>query len=220
MNNLFLSKETTVPTRERILKTLLTRERCKINELAEAVNINPISVRHHINKLEADGLVNSIEEKQGVGRPHRLYFLTEKGHDQFPTRYLRLTVRLMEQLKETLPQPMLKKLFSQIAHDIASDYYSVIEGLSIEARLNIITELLGDEGFSVEWEKRDDKYLIHGASCPYFQIGQLHPEICTMDQELISSILSLPATKIKCILSGDNRCSYIIHDPKLNGQST
>jgi predicted ArsR family transcriptional regulator len=40
-------------TRERVLQTLLTQERCTINELAEAVEINPISVRHHITKLEA-----------------------------------------------------------------------------------------------------------------------------------------------------------------------
>jgi len=39
-------------TRERVLHTLLTRERCTINELAKEVEINPISVRHHITKLQ------------------------------------------------------------------------------------------------------------------------------------------------------------------------
>jgi predicted ArsR family transcriptional regulator len=29
-------------TRERVLKTLLTQEQCTINELAQAVDINPI----------------------------------------------------------------------------------------------------------------------------------------------------------------------------------
>ena len=84
-------------TRERVLETLLSKKRCTINELAEAVDINPISVRHHITRLEADGLVNSAEERHGVGRPRRIYFLTESGMEQFPTRYLRLTMRLLEQ---------------------------------------------------------------------------------------------------------------------------
>jgi len=75
------------------------------------VDINPISVRHHINRLEADGLVTSEEERHGVGRPRRLYFLTEKGRERFPTRYIRLTMRLLEQLKEAMPQPMIAKLF-------------------------------------------------------------------------------------------------------------
>jgi DeoR family suf operon transcriptional repressor len=71
-------------TRDLVLKTLLTRQRCTVNELAEAVGINPISVRHHVTRLEADGLVTSEEVRHGVGRPRRLYFLTENGMEQFP----------------------------------------------------------------------------------------------------------------------------------------
>ena len=90
--------EQTKTTRQRVMQTLLSRQRCTINELAEVVSINPISVRHHITRLEADGLVSSEEEKHGVGRPRRLYFLTEEGQERFPSRYLRFTIRLLEQL--------------------------------------------------------------------------------------------------------------------------
>ncbi len=38
-------------SRDRVLQTLLAREKCTINELAEAVELNPISIRHHIVKL-------------------------------------------------------------------------------------------------------------------------------------------------------------------------
>src|SRR5512133_927355 len=102
-------------TRDRVMQTLLARERCTINDLAEAVDINGISVRHHINRLEAEGLVNSEEERHGVGRPRRWYFLTEKGREQFPTRYIRLTMRILEQLKETLPPAVVARLFQQVA---------------------------------------------------------------------------------------------------------
>ncbi len=55
-------------TREKVMRTLLTRPRITINELAENVGINPISVRHHISSLAAEGLVESEEERHGVGR--------------------------------------------------------------------------------------------------------------------------------------------------------
>lgn len=99
MNSSLQLDENTISTRQRVLRTLLAQERCTVNDLALSVNINPISVRHHISKLEADGLVDFVEEKHGVGRPRRLYFLSEKGREQFPTRYLRLIIRLLEQLK-------------------------------------------------------------------------------------------------------------------------
>src|SRR5512139_3443927 len=114
-------------TRERVLQTLLLRERCTINELADAVDINPISVRHHINRLEADGLVVSTEERHGVGRPRRYYYLTDNGHEHFPTRYLRLTLRLLQQLKETVPLPLVNKLFAEMAHDLAANYSTELD---------------------------------------------------------------------------------------------
>jgi predicted ArsR family transcriptional regulator len=189
---------------------MLVRERCTINDLAKAVDINPISVRHHIAKLEAEALVSSDEERHGVGRPRRMYFLTEKGREQFPTRYVRLTLRLLEQLKETLPSPVVERLFTQIAMEMASGYRSEAEGLNAEQRLELVQRLLTSEGFDVEVEKQEDNYLIRESNCPYYHVGQNHPEVCSVDQTLISTILEVPAQKIQCMLHGDAHCTYVI----------
>ncbi len=201
-------------TRDRVLHTLLAKERCTINELADSVDINPISVRHHISRLEADGMVTSEEEKHGVGRPRRLYFLTEKGRERFPTRYIRLTLRLLEQLKESLPKPMVSKLFSEIASDLASDYANKIEGLTIDERLSMIQKLLSSEGFQLELEKDGDRYLLREINCPYYHIGQTHPEVCEIDQTIITTLLDMPAVKVQCILDGDAHCTYLIQKIK------
>jgi predicted ArsR family transcriptional regulator len=197
-------------TRERVLQTLLARERCTINELAEVVDINPISVRHHINRLEAEGMVSSEEERHGVGRPRRLYYLTEHGREQFPTRYVRLTLRLLEQLKETMPSSMVDRLFAQMAEDMAAGYTNEVVHLSVEDRLDLVQQLLTDEGFTVEWERQGDFYHIRESNCPYLHVGQNHPEVCTVDQTLISTLLDIPASKIQCMLYGDAHCTYII----------
>ena len=181
-------------TRDLVLKTLLTRQKCTINQLAEAVGINPISVRHHVTKLEASGMITFEEERHGVGRPHRLYFLTDKGMEQFPTRYLRLTVRLLSQLKDTLPDSMINHLFAQIADEMVDEYSSELDlrALPLEQRLDIVQDLLSREGFTIDWKRKDDEYLIQETSCPYYHVGQTHPEICTVDETLISSVLSVP----------------------------
>jgi predicted ArsR family transcriptional regulator len=199
-------------TREKVLRTLLSRPRITINELAENVGINPISVRHHISSLQAEALVDSEEERHGVGRPRRVYFLTEAGVEKFPTRYVRLTVRLLEQLKETMPAAMVNKLFSEIAKDLLMENVpsADLEKLSMEERLNLMQNLLRKEGFSIEWERKGNEYLIHETSCPYYHIGQDHPEVCAVDQILISSVLSVPAAKTKCLLNGDHFCTYVV----------
>jgi len=200
-------------TRDRVLQTLLNRQRCTINEIAEAVDINPISVRHHITRLEAEGLVDSEEERHGVGRPRRVYFLTENGLERFPSRYMRLTIRLLEQLKGSLSSQMVSQLFAQMAEDVAADYQAQLKDMSMEERLNLVAELLREEGFNVEWEKGKNEYIIREVGCPYYHVGQNHPEVCSVDQTLISRMLSVPAEKVQCLLHGDAHCTYII--PKI-----
>jgi DeoR family suf operon transcriptional repressor len=198
-------------TRNLVLETLLSHPRSTVNEVADIVEINPISVRHHLISLQAEGLVTSEEERHGVGRPRLIFYLTEKGMEKFPTRYLRLTTRLLDQLKETLPSPVVSNLFTQMAADLTQDYAQEIQTLPLEGRLDLIKKLLAQEGFTVEWEKQGDNYRINEISCPYYQLGQKHPEVCTVDHTLISTMLSIPAEKVQCILNGDSRCSFIIN---------
>jgi DeoR family suf operon transcriptional repressor len=199
-------------TREKVLRSLLTHPRSTINELSDAVGISPISIRHHIASLQAENLVICDDEIHGVGRPRQLFSLSEAGVEQFPTRYVKLTLRLLKGLKETMPEALVSDLFTQMAKELANDLAADVDttSLTFEERLALILELLRREGFSIEWEKVDDKFLIHEVTCPYYFIGQDHPEICTVDQVLISTFLNAPAEKTKCILNGDNICTYSI----------
>jgi predicted ArsR family transcriptional regulator len=132
--------------------------------------------------------------------------------EQFPTRYLKLTVRLLAQLKETLPKPMVRELFTQVADDLMEDYSTDMEltTLPMEERLDVVKNLLREEGFTMEWERKADGFHIRESSCPYYHVGQTHPEICAVDQTLISNVLSVPVEKVKCILDGDSYCTYVV----------
>jgi DeoR family transcriptional regulator, suf operon transcriptional repressor len=197
-------------TKDRILQTLLRKPKIAINDIAEAVGINPISVRHHLTNLQMEGLIESDEERHGVGRPRLIYSLTEEGMERFPTKYLRLTTRLLAQMKETMPGPVVAQLFNQVAEELADQYAADIKDLNMEERLDFVKELLAQEGFTVEWELKDGQYQIHEISCPYYQIGVAHPEVCTVDQTLISKMLAVPANKVQCILNGGSHCTYVV----------
>jgi len=198
-------------TKDKILQTLLRKPKITINDIAEAVGINPISVRHHLTNLQMEGLILADEERHGVGRPRLVYSLTEDGMEKFPTKYLRLTTRLLAQMKESMPGPAVANMFNQIAEDMAGEYSEQMKGPSMEERLDFVQEMLAQEGFTVEWEKKGGDYQIHEISCPYYQIGIAHPEVCTVDQTLISKMLALPANKVQCILDGAAHCTYVVH---------
>ncbi len=201
-------------TRNRVLRSLLLNQKRTVNELAEAVDINPISVRHHVTKLEAEGLIVSEEERHGVGRPRLVFSLTPKGMEQFPQRYLQLTLRLLEQLKSSLPEKVLGNIFKEIAEGIAEDLTHDInlEDLDLKERLELLQEVLTAEGFMVEIQEEEGNFYIVEASCPYHHVGEDYPEICVVDQELIAHFVSSTPKRVECILDGDKQCKYLIRD--------
>jgi predicted ArsR family transcriptional regulator len=128
---------------------------------------------------------------------------------------MNLTIRLLEQLKNTLPKNSLEKIFTQMAKDIAADQPEKIKKFSIEQKLDYIKSQLNKEGFIVEWEKVGEDYRINEVACPFYHVGQSHPEVCTIDQALISTILSIPTEKVNCVLNGDIHCTYVIKHESL-----
>jgi DeoR family suf operon transcriptional repressor len=199
-------------TRNLVLQQLLSQQRCTINDLAEAVKINPISVRHHIGKLEAEGLVESAEERHGVGRPRRRYYLTEAGREHFPSRTIRFTNQLLAELKQQLPAETYNKLFSRMAETLASEYASStdLEDLDLNARLVLVEKWLTSEGFTVQIERHADQILIKEIGCPYYYLGQAHSEVCGIDKALIAKVLAVDPERTSCLLSGDSHCTYVI----------
>src|SRR4030042_4306950 len=91
-------------TRDIILRTLRARGKVSIVERAAASDVSPVSVRHHLSNLQAENMVAVEDERHGVGRPRQLFSLTETGLDLFPSRYVRLPNRLLDELKESNPR--------------------------------------------------------------------------------------------------------------------
>lgn len=197
-------------TREKILRTLLAFPGSTINDLAESVGINGISIRHHLTALEAEDMVTAEEERHGVGRPRLIYTLTVKGVEQFPTSYLRLTKRMLQALKERLSTKDIENIFQEIGREIAEQYQVNLKDKNLDERIALLRKVLTKEGFIIEWEKTDHAHKITSLSCPYLRIGMDHPEICALDVTLISEFVQADILVESCILNDADRCVYLI----------
>jgi predicted ArsR family transcriptional regulator len=198
-------------TRNQILRTLKTNDGSTIMELAEQVGVSPVTVRHHLNSLQADNLVRSSTGKRNsVGRPYHVFHLTEAADELFPRQYLGLTRRLLDQIKTTLDPETVSTLFEEIADEILSDYRSRLEGKSKEERIQLLSEILENEGFLVTWKENNGGYTLVEHSCPYRNLGREHPDICKLDHTLITQVLDSPVKQTSCLLHGDQSCVYTI----------
>lgn len=209
-----MSSNTKLSTRETILHTIKSTRHANVEALAEVANVSPVTVRHHLNALQADGLIESSSIRRKVGRPYYVYNLSEKGQELFPKRYVRLTTRLLDELKTRLPEEVVQDVFESVVLGVVDEHKGEYEHLGFEERLDYLVELLADEGFLASWESTEEGYMIREYSCPYISVGQEHDEICTIDKELITNVLQVPITQKRCMLQGDECCQFSI---QING---
>lgn len=203
-------------TRDIILHTIKLRNQATVNELAEAADVSPVTVRHHLNALQADSLLKSDSVRRKVGRPYHVYSLSKKGHELFPKRYARLSTRLLEELKKQFPPEVITELFHNVVAGIVDEHREEFEGLAFEERLSYLVDMLAEEGFLARWEKVDDKYHLIEYSCPYISVGEEHMEICSFDKELIISVLNTEVKQHSCMLNGDQCCEFSFTGPQNN----
>jgi DeoR family suf operon transcriptional repressor len=209
-NGNYLVSNSSMSTRDVILRTIKEQPRANVDALAGEANVSPVTVRHHLNALQADGLIESDSVRRKVGRPYYVYSLSEKGQELFPKRYVRLTSRLLDELKNQLPPQAFNDVLSSVVDSVLEDHRGEYEHLHVEERLDYLIELLADEGFLARWERTGDGYVVTEFSCPYITLGEDHVEICNIDKELIVNVLGAPVQQNSCMLDGGECCQFLV----------
>lgn len=197
-----------ISTRDVILEAIKQANEATVDELAGAADVSPVTVRHHLNTLQAEGLLQTKSVRRKVGRPYYVYSLSDKGHELFPQRYVRLSSRLLDELKERFPEDTVADIFNNVVNKIANDHRNQFEGRPIEHRLDFLVGLLADEGFLASWELTEQGYRLTEYSCPYFSIGQRHSEVCHFDKQLVQIVLDTDIEQHSCMLQGDTSCQF------------
>ena len=197
-----------ISTREIILDAIKQANEATVGDLAQVADVSPVTVRHHLNSLQAEGLLQTRSIRRKVGRPYYIYRLSDKGHELFPQRYLRLSSMLLDELKDRFPEDIVTELFNNVVDRIVDEHRAMFEGLSFEERLNYLVTLLADEGFLATWEVTEDGYQITEYSCPYYSVGQKHREVCGFDKQLMIAVLDSPISQESCMLHGDTSCQF------------
>ena len=201
-------------TREQILHAIKARRQATIADLADTLGISPISVRHHLSALQAEGLVLSAEVRRGVGRPHLIYSLTEAALERFPAKYVLLSERLLDELKASLPAQAIETIFAHMAEGVVAEYSTQLQGKTLKEKMELLVEMLGAEGFMAKWNQTGETISLTEYNCPYIHLGQRHPEVCVIDRAIISQVLEAVVEKTTCVLSGGEHCAFVITPAK------
>jgi len=212
-------------SRLEILK-LLYKKPMSVEEIAEKINLQPITIRHHLQYLEEAGFIETFEERVGsVGRP-KIFCKIVKAPPLvgFPKRhYLTLTSFLIDTLKLVLGPDPSKKILKKAGMEIGEN---TIKRLESENAVRewiprlfeqlFVKDYLEDVGSEPEIVEVSDKKIVYRLyNCLFFELAVKMPEVmCDVLHESFHQGLAkalgkpMKINKVTCMAKGDAYCEH------------
>jgi DeoR family transcriptional regulator, suf operon transcriptional repressor len=211
-------------TKEKILELLLGGSK-SAGEVAERLQIQKSAVRVHLESLQSLRAVRSKFKIEKMGRPKKVYELTEKGREFFPRKYDLFLNLVLDKIAGKKGQAEAREIIESIAEDIASGIRAKIDKNNhttthdLEQSLKIINDATNQMGFasSLGREEEDNSYYIQSKNCILHKVASANQDmICHgLHDKIISKSLegNNPDARIElkeCIALGNEYCRHII----------
>ncbi len=199
-------------TRQEILAILKEERQATVEDLAERLELTPMTIRHHLNVLQAQNLVvaSKVRRSKKVGRPRLVYTLTDAADDLFPQSYGELARHLVSEVKETVGEEETEAIFARVAERVARNAPPPIAGQGFEGRLSQVVDFMEEQGFISRWEKTDEGYVITNINCPYRNVSREHDEVCIMDTQILTRLLNVTPQRLTSMQAGESSCRFLL----------
>jgi DeoR family suf operon transcriptional repressor len=208
-------------TKETILKLLLGGSK-SAGEVAETLQIQKSAVRVHLESLQSSGAVRSKFKIEKMGRPKKVYELTEKGREFFPRKYDLFLNLVLDKIASKKGEREAREIIESIAEDIASGIRAKIDKSKhpndLEQSLKIINDASDQMGFasSLGRDEKDNSFYIQSKNCILHKVASSNQDmICHgLHDKIISKSLegnSNARIELKeCMALGNEYCKHVI----------
>lgn len=211
-----MSSETVHPqrgkTRTDILNVLKRSDGLTADQLAGQLGITSMAVRKHIAALEAEDLIESSIERRPIGRPARVYRLSEHSDTLFPQQYEALAVDLLIDLAAMDGPGKLDLLFSRRADRTFEYLEQRLSGAAtFDERVKALAEGMDELGYLADWEQTGPgAYVVNQYNCAIQRIASTFPQVCHHELETYRRLLDADVRRSCHLASGDHMCCYVI----------
>jgi predicted ArsR family transcriptional regulator len=199
-------------TRQEILEILKEERQATVEDLAERLELTPMTIRHHLNVMQAQNLVvaSKVRRSKKVGRPRLVYTLTEAADELFPHSYGELARHLVSEVKETMGEEQAEAILLRVADRVVREAPAPIPGQTFEDRLAQVVDFMEGQGFISRYEETEEGFVITNINCPYRNVSREHEEVCVMDTEILTRLLGVTPKRMSSMRSGEAACKFLL----------
>lgn len=149
-----------------------------------------------------------------MGRPARLWRLTDAGHQRFPDRHAELAVQLLTSIQRELGDEALGVVLAAREREATAVYASAMRGAATLAeRVARLAEIRTREGYMAEWrEEGPGAFLLIENHCPIGAAATACQGFCGAELGVFQAALAGAATveRVEHLVTGARRCAYRI----------
>jgi predicted ArsR family transcriptional regulator len=208
-------------TKELILNLLLGGSKTA-GEIADKLKIQKSAIRTHLESLQTEQSVRSYFKIERLGRPRKVYELTESGRELFPRKYDLILSLILKEIELTEGHEYMKKIIESIADNIAHDIHEKIKksSSSLEESVRILNSVSNEMGFMSSFYKEDEDvnstYSIVSSNCIVHKIAIRHQDaIChgfhdRIIQKSLDGKINAKVQLKECIALGDKYSRHVI----------
>lgn len=211
-------------TKAEILALLKRNGAHTVGQLAGALDLAPVTIRQHLTRLEANGLVLAGQRANGNGRPQYEFRLSAKAHAAaFPGRSDRLVELLVREigyldgaaLAGLSAKDRTSMVVQRVAGRLADDYAPLLEGWPLQERVSFATEVMHADGGFAEWEQTDGGYEIRDFNCLFHRLlGEAaEGDVCNWHSTFLSRMLGADVSVSHCPDASPQCCRYLVAAP-------
>jgi predicted ArsR family transcriptional regulator len=200
-------------TRKAIQEILKQQGGQTAQSLSEELEVSAMAIRQHLYQLENEALVTYELEKRPIGRPAKLWKLTDAANRFFPDAHGELAVDLVGALKKTFGADGLSRIVAERAKAHVAAYRKRIRpDASLLQRLRDLAALRTEEGYMAEVLRESGGYTLVENHCPIYAAASACTGLCSAELDVFQAVLgkNVEIERTEHILDGARRCAYAV----------
>lgn len=179
-----------------------------VQEICQATNVTATAVRQRLVRLEGKEFVSRETVREGRGRPHHLYQVTQCALQNLGDNYSDLAMILWQELMRIEEPEVRSRVIGRIKDALIRRFGSRSGGRSVLERFRELQTALTGRGFNVEIDRNGELPVLRENNCPYLELATENPEICELEHSVFEEVLGMKITRTQCCLEGHHCCEF------------
>lgn len=195
----------------KILNELKRTQGLHAGELAERLKMSYMGVKELCDEMQKAGLLDTWRQPQARGRPFKLYRLTQRANELFPTASNPLTREVLEASAKLFGPSAPEKLLLVVFQKMTTSYAEKLRGETPAEKAKWLARLRDHEGHMSELETGEDgKLRIVEHHSPIADLQKVYPIVPKLETDMFQRLLGVPVQREEDTVSGLFRAVFHI----------